>query len=147
MNGEQCAQVDTNQVRVVGRTLVLPRRRVMLEWDELAPGRFVLTVPARGRVMVTCLADGWAVSVARLGTAWAQLWQCLPVGVALVCAEDQARWLAYSRLADPNAAWRQRPASEKQLDVLRRWGLPGRRSNLTAGEASDLIAAGKRRAS
>ena len=70
----------------------------------------------------------------------------LPLDYAQGIAEDHARRLGGERLADPNAAWRQRPASVKQLDVLRRWGLIGARSSLTAGEASDLISAGKRRA-
>jgi hypothetical protein len=48
-----------------------------------------------------------------------------------------------AQLVNPNAAWRSRPASEKQSAVLRRWGIsvsPG----LTAGESSDRISAGRR---
>jgi len=41
-------------------------------------------------------------------------------------------------LADPQAAWRRRPASAKQLHVLRRWGLLGGRSNPTREEDGEL---------
>jgi superfamily II DNA or RNA helicase len=42
------------------------------------------------------------------------------------------------RLKDNNAPWRKNPASEKQLNLLRRRKVPFRQG-LTAGEASDLI--------
>jgi hypothetical protein len=37
----------------------------------------------------------------------------------------------------PDAAWRTQPATEKQVDALRRWGV--KRPNLSRGEASQLM--------
>ena len=45
---------------------------------------------------------------------------------------------AVARLRDREAPWRARPASVKQLDLLRKWRVPYGRS-ISAGEASDLI--------
>jgi hypothetical protein len=78
------------------------------------------------------------------GAACVEVGRDLPLEYAQGIAEDRARLMGGSRLADPHAAWRRRPASAKQLDVLRRWGLLGGRVDLTAGEASDLISAGRR---
>ncbi|MCC7105967.1 MAG: hypothetical protein IT307_12565 [Chloroflexi bacterium] len=64
----------------------------------------------------------------------------LELGDAQGIAEDRARALGAGALVDPDAPWRQRPASEKQTALLRRKGVRVT-ATLTAGEASDLIAA------
>ena len=46
-------------------------------------------------------------------------------------------------LAKANAKWRSQPATQRQLDVLRRWGIE-LNGSLSRGTASDLIALGKR---
>ena len=46
-------------------------------------------------------------------------------------------------LAKANAKWRSQPATQRQLDVLRRWGID-LNGSLSRGTASDLIALGKR---
>jgi hypothetical protein len=50
--------------------------------------------------------------------------------------------LGQTKLADPRAPWRQYPATPKQAEVLCRRGMW--RPGLTRGEASDLIASGRR---
>ena len=76
-------------------------------------------------------------------TSAAVLGRHLPLGYAQGVAEDRARQMGAERIADPGAAWRRRPASEKQLAVLYRRCIRVAR-DITAGEASDLIAAGRR---
>jgi ATP-dependent helicase IRC3 len=131
--------------RLVSRPVELFAGR-SLHWVEQTPGRYLLTIAA-GRITLARRGRGWSVTIARYGAAPLEIARDLPLEYAQGIAEDRARQLGGDHLADPNAAWRQRPASAKQLDVLRRWGLLGVRSSLTAGEASDLISAGKRRAS
>jgi hypothetical protein len=55
-------------------------------------------------------------------------------------ADDKARLISLksARLVDREAAWRSRPASQRQLRKLDRWGVRYP-VGCTAGEASDLI--------
>lgn len=62
------------------------------------------------------------------------VWRELAAGIA----EDVIRRAAALTFADPNARWRTKPATEKQLRALARWGIPPR-PHMTAGEASDVI--------
>jgi len=62
----------------------------------------------------------------------------LDLGYAQGLAEDYVRSLGDGALVHPRARWRRRPASEKQLALLRSHQIPIR-PGLTAGEASDLI--------
>jgi hypothetical protein len=57
-------------------------------------------------------------------------------------AEDYARKLGAAALVNPQAPWRQRPASDKQLYLLRKLQID-HDGNLTMGEASDLISRAK----
>jgi ATP-dependent helicase IRC3 len=138
-------QRGTDGGRLVVRPVELFAAR-SLHWVEQAPGRYVLTI-SDGRITLTQHRQGWAVAIARYGGAPLEIARDLPLEYAQGIAEDRARRMGGSRLADPNAAWRRRPASVRQLDTLRRWGVLGARASLTAGEASDMISAGKRRAS
>ena len=65
------------------------------------------------------------------------------MGSARGIIEDRARQMGAARLVDPGAAWRWKPASEKQRAVLYRRGIRAAH-DITAGEASDMIAAGRR---
>jgi hypothetical protein len=64
----------------------------------------------------------------------------LPLAYAQGLAEDYARHLGVVRLVEAEAPWRQHPATEKQTALLRKLGLAVR-SDLTKGEATDLLAA------
>jgi hypothetical protein len=59
-------------------------------------------------------------------------------------AEDHARKVGAGGLTNPKAYWRQNPASDKQLNVLRYLRVP-HAIPLTMGEASDLITQAKMR--
>ena len=59
-------------------------------------------------------------------------------------AEDHARKVGAGGLTNPKAYWRQNPASDKQLNVLRYLRIP-HVIPLTMGEASDLITQAKMR--
>ena len=128
--------------RLVSRPVELFKQRP-LHWVEASDASYVLSIPD-GRIRLQQGRRGWSVAIARYGAVPAVIARDLPLPYAQGLAEDRARSMAAAQLVDPNAAWRQRPASEKQLAVLRRRGLLYGRSGLTAGEASDLIAAGRR---
>jgi superfamily II DNA or RNA helicase len=114
-------------------------RRHRLHWLQVDPARFILPLgddllwlehrdaawdvvrrSTRGPAVATTVAE-------QLTLEWAQ-------GVA----EDIAREAKARALTDPAAAWRNTPASERQLEALRRWkvAIP---AGLTKGEASDLM--------
>ena len=65
-----------------------------------------------------------------------------PLEWAQMHAEMKARLIGSSEkklvLVDNNAPWRSFPVSDKQLFMLRKFGLPST-SAMTSGEASDLI--------
>ena len=66
------------------------------------------------------------------------LWAGLPLGYAQGASEDYARKAGAMALLDPNARWRSDPASDKQVYLLRKFGIrfaPG----LTKGKAYDLL--------
>jgi hypothetical protein len=117
-------------------------RQRPLHWVEAGAGRFVLPIPD-GRVALEQGVRGWTAMLERYNAAPAVLGRDLPLGYAQGVAEDRVRNLGALHLVDPSAPWRRRPASEKQLGVLQRRGIRIR-PELTAGEASDLIAAGMR---
>ncbi len=119
------------------REVNLFRRRPMA-W-VLAVGRWILPTGA-GTVSLEPAGGTWdvierprnqpALLVAGgLSLKWAQ-------GVG----EDLVRSRGAASLARADAPWRQRPASAKQLDTLKKMRIP-HRPEMTAGEASDLISA------
>ncbi|MGH9767205.1 MAG: DEAD/DEAH box helicase [Blastocatellia bacterium] len=57
---------------------------------------------------------------------------------AMSTAEGHAKQMQFR---DPNAAWRTKPASDKQLRRLQQWRIPHDPMRITAGQASDLIGA------
>jgi hypothetical protein len=126
--------------RLVSHPVELFRQRP-LRWVEGAGGRFVLPIDS-GRITLEERPRGWVVSVARYNASPVVIARDLPLAYAQGVAEDRARQMGGSNLADPSAAWRRRPASEKQLGVLRRRGTYIT-DGMTAGEASDLISAGR----
>jgi hypothetical protein len=59
-----------------------------------------------------------------------------PTLSALMNEQEYERHLRV--LMDPNAPWRKMPATQKQRDILARFGIE-HAPEITAGEASDLI--------
>ena len=104
-------------------------------------GRFILAV-GTGEITLERTERGWDAITRLRGDAPCWIGRDLPLEYAQGVAEDQARRIGASTLVNPNAAWRRRPATGKQLAVLRYRGMRiGRR--LSAGEASDLLTAGR----
>ncbi len=126
--------------RLVTRPVDLFKRRA-LHWVEADPTTFVLSVPG-GRIVLRRHAAGWRATLTDRDGA-REIGRDLPLPYAQGVAEDRARALGAARLVDPHAPWRKWPASEKQLDLLTRRGVRVP-AEVTAGEASDLIASGRR---
>lgn len=127
--------------RLVARPVELFKRRP-LHWVAAGADRFVLSIPG-GRIVLGQDRRGWTAALERYGEHPLVIGRDLPLEYATGVAEDRARQMGALALVDPNAPWRGHPASEKQLDLLRRRGMR-LRPDLTAGQASDLIAAGLR---
>lgn len=113
-----------------------------LHWVQASTRSYVLAIQG-GRITLDQRVRGWTATISRYDGSTVVLGRDLPLEYAQGVAEDRARLYGGDRLANPNAAWRQRPASDKQLQVLRRRGLRVT-PTMTAGEASDLISAGRR---
>ena len=116
--------------------------RRALRWVQTRQGAWVLSLgTAHG--MLRLRPDGpetWQVLQVRRATAPVLLGDTLPLAYAQGLAEDYARHLGVARLVEAEAPWRQQPATEKQTALLRKLGLAVR-SDLTKGEATDLLAA------
>lgn len=132
------------QGAVVARTVDLFSRRT-LHWLPI-DGGFTLSLGQEGWLVLTPEAeqDGthWRATVVAPDGARLLLASGLSLAYAQGAAEDFVRDLGVQVLSDPQAAWRRRPASDKQRWLLRKLRLPSQ-DDLTAGEASDLIAQAK----
>jgi ATP-dependent helicase IRC3 len=110
-----------------------------LNWIADVENRFILPIPPDGTVYLTTEDhQRWNVEVAGKNQPRRVIASDLDLGYAQGTAEDYVRGLGVSWLVKRDAPWRLQPASEKQLEALRRWRVavqPG----LTKGEASDLL--------
>jgi superfamily II DNA or RNA helicase len=109
-----------------------------LSWSP-AEGLYVLSGGEHGQVVIRQgEADAWSVTVLPPRGGPRLLGERLDLGYAQGIAEDWVRQVRADRLADRSAAWRSRPASDRQVALLRERGVevqPG----LTSGDASALI--------
>lgn len=102
----------------------------------------VLAIPCAERQWVflwPCRSDRtlWDVCVAGDGPKWKRLRECLPIGTAQAWAETEAEDRAgYG--THRGASWMRKPASDAQLDRLRRGGVLVNPA-MKAGEASALL--------
>lgn len=116
-----------------------------MTWVQLAGGRWTLPLPD-GRLELAPQADGWSVDRLMNGQRPVRLAEGVTLEWGQGIAEEQVRSEKAEWLTDPERPWRRRPASGKQRQILEREGLW--RSDMTAGEASDLLTqlfAGRRR--
>jgi superfamily II DNA or RNA helicase len=111
--------------------------RVALRWTQTEQNVFVLPVPD-GALVLDPEGERFRVWLLQRGRP-AELWGYdLSAGYAQGVAEDIARRMGWAHLSEPDAAWRARPASEKQVALLA--DLSGLAvGNLSCGEASDRI--------
>jgi ATP-dependent helicase IRC3 len=135
---------EEEEQQLSGRVVTLPvdlfRSRPM-HWIQ--SGRSFVLPSGNGRIALEPDGDRWNVLSRSYNEEPRVLASNLPLEYAQGFAEDHVRALGAAHLADPNAAWRQGLASEKQRALLASRGLPIR-PGLTKGEASDLIASGQR---
>jgi ATP-dependent helicase IRC3 len=98
---------------------------------------YVLSGGGRRQVVIRQEERGWSVMVISPdGTK--RIAEGLDLGYAQGMAEDVVRRWRAEHLVRPDAPWRSRPASEKQLITLQKLGCPYR-PGLTMSEASDLL--------
>jgi hypothetical protein len=111
-----------------------------MHWVQTRQGAWVLNL-GNGFVRLTpAEGDVWDVHYLENGGPAGLLQSGIPLGYAQGMAEDFARKRGAGRLLDPDTRWRGEPASEKQINWLKRKRCPVPRG-LTKGEASDLITA------
>jgi ATP-dependent helicase IRC3 len=124
--------------RLIAQTVDLFRARP-LNWVAVAAGRFALAIGEGGTLLLVAAPDGqWTVRQLTRDRREVPLRIGLDLGFAQGWAEDHARQLGAGTLLDRRAAWRQGPASEKQLDTLYRCRVPVP-PGLTKGDAADLL--------
>jgi ATP-dependent helicase IRC3 len=124
---------EAAQGRLISQAVDLFRRR-KFTWLSAGTGRFVLSI-GKGMIVLTPDEKGWTARFnSREGTDAIELAAGRPLEWAQGIAEDYARTMNAAHLIDPQAPWRTRPATEKQLATLKRFRirtLP----DISAGEA------------
>jgi hypothetical protein len=116
--------------------------RRALRWVQTRQGAWVLSLGAQHGTL-RLRPDGpetWQVLQVRRAAEPVLLGDTLPLAYAQGLAEDYARHLGVARLVETEAPWRQHPATEKQMALLRKLGMRAR-TGLTKGEAADLVSA------
>jgi hypothetical protein len=116
--------------------------RRALRWVQTQQGAWVLSLGAQHGTL-RLRPDGletWQVVQVRRDAEPVRLGDTLPLPYAQGLAEDYARHLGVARLVEAEAPWRQHPATEKQIALLRKLGIAAR-AGLTKGEAAELLAA------
>jgi ATP-dependent helicase IRC3 len=124
-----------DQARLVAQTVDLFRQR-RLHWIH-GPGETFILPSGVGQIVLRPDGDAWTATY-RYREQAILIAHKLPLDYAHGAAEDHVRRLGAQALVDPRATWRTRPASERQLQALRRFRIPITR-DLTAGEASDRL--------
>jgi ATP-dependent helicase IRC3 len=111
-----------------------------LTWVRTKHGAWVLTLGAvHGALrLVVDGAETWRVVHQRPEAEAVILQRGLSLGYAQGCAEDVARQLGAGRLLDPNARWRQEPATDKQKETLRKCRIAFA-PTITKGDAGILL--------
>ncbi|SDY22467.1 DEAD/DEAH box helicase [Thermoactinomyces sp. DSM 45892] len=108
-----------------------------LQWLEAEPGVFALSVGGVGTAVMVQEQDGWMAKILKSNHGTERLthhpvWRELAQGII----EDYVRKAGALGLVKQDASWRKKPASEKQMWALKRWGVRLSRW-LTKGEAAD----------
>ena len=116
--------------------------RRALRWVQTRQGAWVLSLGAQhGTLRLRPDSpETWQVVQVRRAADPLLLGDTLPLPYAQGLAEDYARHLGVARLVEAEAPWRQQPATEKQMVLLRKLGVAVR-AGVTKGEAADLLAA------
>jgi ATP-dependent helicase IRC3 len=115
------------------------RARANFAWVEAMGGRcWVLNVGSGFVALEPEGGDNWRAVVKQAGSGFQRLIGGVNLGMAQGAAEDYVRRTAFG-LVKKDARWRGGAPSAKQADAVRKWH--GDPSGMTAGEASDFLAA------
>lgn len=121
---------------------VAPIARSRLRWVPAREGVYALNCGEGGNVLMTnAEKDDWLVEVVgRKDSDGREPLTMEPVGLELAqgIAEDYVRRASAVYLTSRSARWRDAPATQKQLEALKKWKVPVH-SRITKGEASDLM--------
>ncbi|MBM4113678.1 MAG: DEAD/DEAH box helicase [Phycisphaerae bacterium] len=130
---------DEERRRLVAANIDLLRQRRLRWLADPAGELFVLALGEQGSldVVPSGRSDGWNVLHA-VATHERRLAHDVDLEMAKGVAEDFARRQRAERLLDPDAAWLDRPASERQLDALARQKLAVP-AGITKGAATSLL--------
>jgi hypothetical protein len=134
--------VEAARAAAEGRRIardVDPFHRKRLAWTAAPSGAYSLPLGDGTLFLVPRASERWDVHLVRRDRSVQTLASGLSLPYAQGFAEDHARRQGAASLIRSDASWRARPASDKQRALLERWGQW--REGLTAGEASDVIAA------
>jgi ATP-dependent helicase IRC3 len=126
----------TAAAQLVAKAVDLFKQR-RIHWIAGDGATFILSC-GDGQIVIRPDGAAWTATYADR-EATTILGACLPLEYAQGVSEDYARRLGAQALVNPQAPWRSRPASDRQLHALRRFRLPVP-PQLTAGEASDALA-------
>lgn len=139
---EQAAAAVQEALALDARPVELfrPAGGARLAWVALPDGRYAVGVGTGTLTLAD--ADGkWKVEHVT-GRESVTVADGLDLGYAQGAAEDYARRLGATVLANPDAPWRTLPATDKQLALLAQLGAEAA-DGLTRGQASDLITRAK----
>lgn len=109
-------------------------------WLRTPAGVQFIALGGNGEILLWPSKDEtekWDVAYAPPSGTWERLHTGLDIGMAMAWAETEATDRATLNMTR-TAAWRKKPASEKQIKVLRYLGMPAP-DGLRAGEASNMI--------
>ena len=111
-----------------------------LAWASLDGGHYRITVDETRNVWVRKTEGGYTVWLTdrSSSTKMALSDRALDLGYAQGVAEDYVRANAPRCLVGKDASWRGQEASGKQIELLRRWGIP-HSPDISKGDASALI--------
>jgi superfamily II DNA or RNA helicase len=140
---EAIAAEATGKLVAVG---VMAFEGARAHWVASGTGKFLLST-GDGMIMLQPSEDDAAFwdAIERPSNGWEPhkiIARKLSLEYAQGVAEDRAREKGAGALIDPNAPWRARDASEKQIALLRRLNVDTTHI-ITAGQASDAISAAK----
>lgn len=114
--------------------------RSAFTWTPVAGGHFRLTAGDGRYIWLRNMPEGYSVLLIPTEGERESLSEApLTMGYAQGVAEDWVRLHGVGVLVERDAKWRRKPATEKQLDLLRKWAVPHDPETITAGDASGLI--------
>jgi superfamily II DNA or RNA helicase len=111
-------------------------------WTPVRDGHFRLPVNTGQSLWVRREQGGymvWLLDRANLADKIALSDDPLPLGYAQGVAEDYIRLHGALHLAAKDAAWRKKSPTERQIETLKKLGIPHDPAGISSGEASSLI--------